>query len=1286
MRKLYAIILLFLVSLFAIRANAYDFSATCNSGHTLYYTITSNESPYTVNIVSENSSSPYYTTNPTGDIEFPSSVVHDGITYSVTGFGRNAFDGCSGLTSVTIPSTITSFDYWAFNSCTGLTAVYYTGSLEEWCRIDFIISVQTNPLYYANRLYINNVLITDLVIPNTITEVKARSFSGLSAITSLTIPNSVTSIGEEAFEKCSGLQSITVDSNNAAYDSRDNCNAIIETATNSLVVGCRNTIIPNSVTSIGDDAFSGCTGLTSITIPNSVTSIGDDAFFNCAGLASITIPDNVTSIGAYAFNGCSSLSSITFGSGLTSIGGFAFSMTPWRDNQPDGLLYVGPCCIGYKGTPPETVSIQEGTLYITESSFMYQSGITNMIIPNSLISIGKNAFYRSHIETVTIGESVEIIDYLAFYECLELTTVNFNAINCTDMAVSYTPAFKNCSSLTTLNIGERVKSIPSRAFEDCSSLTGDLIIPDSVTNIGMDAFEGCTGLTSVTIGKSVETMGGSAFWGCEGITTVNFNATNCTSMNSDFSHCTMLTTMNIGENVTRIPNYAFSSCSGLTSITIPDSVTYIGNYAFRDCSGLTSITIPEAVASMGYNVFSGCSNLTTVNFNATNCTSMGTSTGSNAFVDSQITTFHIGENVTRIPEYAFYGCETVTDIYVHSITPPTLLSYSAFASATYSNATVWTPCPAASTYRNANLWSYFANIQNEQATVFNIAVQSADANMGDVVGDGSFTCDTEVTITATPNDGYRFVAWNDGNEDNPRTITVGGDSTFVASFRAIHTITASAGDHGAISPSGDITLDEGASQTYIITPDNCYQIASVLVDDVEAIDELVNGTYTFTGLAANHTIVAIFENGLQTITVVAGEHGTITHDATEGDAVVNCGGSQSFTIIPDNCYKIGDVIVDGVTVRLDENNTYTFQNVTEDHTIEAAFAILTYTISVSAGEHGAIAHNNEDGNAVVNCGGNQSFIIMPETYYHIASVIVDGQTDVTDLLVDGVYTFENVTESHTISAIFEVNTYTISATVNNEEFGYVNGDGTYDAGTEISLTATPNDGYRFVSWNDGNTDNPRTLIVTSDSAFVATFVRSQFTITVLSSDSNGGSVTGGGTYPESDTATLTATPSIGYCFISWNDGSTDNPRMVEVVQDSTFIAEFSATVHRAVDTTVTSYLSIDEHTFYVSGIYSYVKLSDEACDTIVDLTLRVLDEPQTYDISPNPAKSLINISSEDYISTVEIYSTAGWLVMHKEINAYQAEINVEGLVSGVYFVRLYGEDGHVPSVQRFVKE
>ena len=169
--------------------------------------------------------------------------------------------------------------------------------------------------------------ITSLIsvsIPDSVTSIGSYAFSGCTSLTSITIPSSVTSIGSGTFAGCHSLVTIAVDSNNSTYDSRNNCNAIIETATNTLIAGCNNTVIPNSVTSIGYYAFQGCT-LKSVTIPNSVTSIGYYAFQGCTSLTSVTIGTGVTSIGGSAFNRCISLTSITIPDSVTSIGSYAFS-------------------------------------------------------------------------------------------------------------------------------------------------------------------------------------------------------------------------------------------------------------------------------------------------------------------------------------------------------------------------------------------------------------------------------------------------------------------------------------------------------------------------------------------------------------------------------------------------------------------------------------------------------------------------------------------------------------------------------------------------------------------------------------------------------------------------------------------------------------------------------------------------------------------------------------------------------------------------------------------------
>ena len=308
----------------------------------LYYNITSSSAPYTVEVSDAVSSITTAT--------IPESITHNGATYSVTSIGERAFYDCSSLTSITIPNSVTSIEYRAFYGCSSLTSI---------------------------------------TIPNSVTSIGEQAFLYCSSLTSITIPNSVTSIGSSAFNGCSSLTSIIVEKGNSIYDSRENCNAIIETATNTLIAGCQNTTIPNSVTSIGDFAFSGCSSLTSITIPNSVTSIGEQAFLYCSSLTSITIPNSVTSIGSSAFNGCSSLTSIIVEKGN--------SIYDSREN-----------CNAIIETATNTLI----------------AGCQNTTIPNSVTSIGDFAFSGcSSLTSITIPNSVTSIGVCAFRNCSSLTSI-----------------------------------------------------------------------------------------------------------------------------------------------------------------------------------------------------------------------------------------------------------------------------------------------------------------------------------------------------------------------------------------------------------------------------------------------------------------------------------------------------------------------------------------------------------------------------------------------------------------------------------------------------------------------------------------------------------------------------------------------------------------------------------------------------------------------------------------------------------------------------------------------
>ena len=304
------------------------------------------------NSVTSIGSSAFHSCSSLASITIPNSVTSiRGMTFaycdsltsviipnSVTSIGGSAFFACRSLSSIAIPDGVTSIGDWAFTACTFVNGEFKNNSSlnaesnNYWgaeivdvdidgllirsdtvidCR-PYVISatIPNSVTCIGNHAFSFCFSLTSVTIPNSVTSIEDYAFYYCSSLTSITIPNSVTSIGLLAFAGCSSLASMVVESSNSTYDSRENCNAIIETATNTLIAGCQNTIIPNSITSIGDYAFGECFSLTSITIPNSVTSIGEWAFSYCESLTSITIPNSVTSIGEGAFEGCSSLTTV----------------------------------------------------------------------------------------------------------------------------------------------------------------------------------------------------------------------------------------------------------------------------------------------------------------------------------------------------------------------------------------------------------------------------------------------------------------------------------------------------------------------------------------------------------------------------------------------------------------------------------------------------------------------------------------------------------------------------------------------------------------------------------------------------------------------------------------------------------------------------------------------------------------------------------------------------------------------------------------------------------------
>ena len=518
-------------------------------------------------------------------IAIPSSVKNVIITKAET-IGLFSFQGFTGsLTSITIPDSVTSisrgFKNWSNLQYNDYHGGKYLGN-DKNPYVALIEGTATSGIHPDTKIIAGSAFsgckdLTSITIPDSVTYIGEYAFNGCSKLTSITIPDSVTRIGYGAFSGCSALGRITVSRDNAVYHSHENC--LIETASKTLIAGCKNSVIPTdgSVTSIGEYAFYGCSRLTSIMIPDSVTSIGASAFsrcsawtslYYCTGLTSVTIGNSVTSIGGCAFYGCEALTSVTIGNSVTSIGASAFS--------------------GCKGLI--SITIPDSVTHIGDSAFDGCKGLTSITIPDSVTSIGDKAFHDCfRLTSITIPDSVTYIG---------------------------AGAFSRCFKLTSIVIPDSVTYIGDGAFSRCFKLTS-IVIPDSVTYIGDEAFYQCTGLASVTIGNGVTYIGKHAFYKCTGLTSVTIGNSVTYIGDEAFYQCTGLASVTIGNGVTYIGKHAFYKCTGLTSVTIGNSVTSIGDYAFYGCEGLTSITIPDSVTSIGEKTFYNCSKLETIIFKGT---------------------------------------------------------------------------------------------------------------------------------------------------------------------------------------------------------------------------------------------------------------------------------------------------------------------------------------------------------------------------------------------------------------------------------------------------------------------------------------------------------------------------------------------------------------------------------------------------------------------------------------------------------------------------------------------
>ena len=467
-----------------------------------------------------------------------------------------------------------------------------------------------------------------------------------------------------------------------------------------------------------------------------VTSIGSKAFSGCTRLKKVTIPNSVTNIGDNAFSECRGLKAVTIGNSVTAIGGWAFSYC------------TGLTTVVWNARSSQIPLSEFGN---PMPPFSNCDRLTDFVFGEEVEHIPAYLCYNlTSLKNLVIGNSVTTIGNSAFSDCTGLTTVTWNARNVQDFQSTGGRPFSNCKNLTEFVFGEEVEHIPDYLCYKLTTLK-NLVIGNSVTSIGEWAFHRCTSLTEVTIPNSVTTIGGLAFYSCTGLQKVTIGNSVKSIGDKAFYFCTDLKTVTIGNSVKSIGDKAFYFCNGLTEVSIPNSVTSIGSGTFEDCTGLKTVTIGNSVKSIGSNAFSSCTSLTAIT---------------------------IPNSVTSIGDETFYNCRSLEHVTSKAMMPPQIwvTTFDDYAM------TLYVPAGCKSKYAEAEYWNNFTDIRETGVVLYTVTANATDETMGYVTGGGEYPQGSTATLVAIPFGQNYFVRWNDGNTDNPRTITVTGDMTFTAEF------------------------------------------------------------------------------------------------------------------------------------------------------------------------------------------------------------------------------------------------------------------------------------------------------------------------------------------------------------------------------------------------------------------------------------------------------------------------------------------------------------------------
>ena len=670
---------LFLAALLTgLHASAYDFE----SGG-LYYNF--NETAGTVSVTYNND------VKYSGDIVIPSTVVHDGITYTVTGIGEVAF-GRSGITSVKMPNTITTIRYSAFE---------------------------------------NSVSLTEIEIPESVTTIEDMAFEGCSGINKpVVIPDGVKgNFASNLFRNCTNLPSLTIGTGITVI-----CSNSLQNCPNLKELIIKDSDEPLEVLR---DVNTNNTGFETVYVGrNFGRKNGNGEFYegivfiDVPSLKSVTFGDKVTAIYDYTLNRCDNLESITFGSGLKSIGSqVVHCMKLTSIEFPSGLESIGDYAFGLCGITGEVV-LPDALTSLGEGAFDGCTGITSFTVGTGLTEFSLTSIQNcTGLKEVIFKDSETpiVVDGSEVNTSFAIETAHIGRdISAVINGRGLYSLFEDCTTLRNVTIGDNVTALCDYAFDGCTGLTS-IDIPDGVTKIGTSAFSRCTGLTSLTLPDGVTEVGSSAFAASglrsivlpDGIKELSYTFSNCADLTSvtlpdglvslwgyTFWNCTNLKNIALPDGVTEIGSYAFEGCTGLESATLSKELTIIEENAFHDCSNLATIAIPDKVETIMYYAFNGCSNLATVTLgNSLKTIEYG------CFEDCEkIAEITFPASLQEIEEGAFGGCTALMTINVLTNVLPEL-EEDGFDTKQYLRANVYVPKGTLDAYI-ASSWGNFANLHD----------------------------------------------------------------------------------------------------------------------------------------------------------------------------------------------------------------------------------------------------------------------------------------------------------------------------------------------------------------------------------------------------------------------------------------------------------------------------------------------------------------------------------------------------------------------------------------------